>query len=266
MRSHLPLLLLGLAACTPDPARLRSQANVVEEMPAWRTEEGRKAIWHDVARWAIDNGLPDEALAMVARLHEAGEHSPELDVIQARALHAQGLPSEARAKLDQVVKAAPRSADAWRALGVVLADLKDTQGAVDALRRALKLDADDTATRNNLGFLLLALDQCPEAVEHLTRCVSEDGTSARYRNNLAFALVCAGDTGRALDLFRSTGTEVDARYNLGLAHERMGRIPDALIEYEQALALDPDYPPAKDALARLETGTPTSTPDAGDPR
>lgn len=250
--SLIALLLASGPAFGRDPGR-STAGQVLEEIPAWRTEEGRKAVWRDVAKWAIDNGLPDEALAMVARLHEVGEHSPELDVIQARALHAQGLPAEARTKLEQIVDRTPRNVDAWRALGVVLADMGEPEPAVTALQRALKLQDGDVATRNNLGFLLMALGRCPEAVEHLALCVSQDGTQPRYRNNLASALVCNGEPERALQLFRSTGTELDALYNLGVAHERAGQLDQARASYEQALALDPDYPSAKDALARLES-------------
>ncbi len=263
MRSAASLIaLLLVGGCARDPARMAARASI-EATPSWKTEEGRKEIWRDVANWAIENNLPDEALSMVSRLREAGENTSDLDVIQARALAAQGLPEEARGMLATVVQNEPRNAAAWRAYGVVLADLGKRDEAIDAFRRALKFNAEDVPTRNNLGFLLMAADACEEAVEHLTAVVAADGTSARYRNNLAFATACAGDHDRALDLFQSTGTGADARFNLGLAYERMGRVSDAIVQYEEAIRYDPQYPPARDALARLDTESETPTSDEG---
>jgi Flp pilus assembly protein TadD len=257
-------LLLALAACAPkDPAAIRREADV-REAPKWESEAGRREVWRDIARWSIDNGVAGDALDMVRRLREAGEDSPELTVIQARALNAQGLHTEARLALDELLAKQPRNADAHRALGVVLADLGELDRAITALSRSLDLEADDVPTRNNLGFLLLAAGRCPEAVAELERCVTADGSKPRYRNNLAFALVCTGDSQRALQLFRSTATtEAEARYQVGLAYERLDSLVAARNHYEQSVRIDPQYQPALDALARLDEPTPP-TPSPGD--
>lgn len=253
-------LLLILTACgAKDPAAMRREAQV-RDAPAWESEAGRREVWRDIARWSIDNGLASDALDMVRRLREAGEDSPELTVIQARALNAQGLHTEARLALDELLAKQPRNADAHRALGVVLADLGDLDGAIASLQRSIDLDGDDVPTRNNLGFLLMANGRCPEAVAELERCVTADGSKARYRNNLAFALVCTGDAQRAAQLFRSTATsEAEVRYQLGLAYERLDSIVAARNHYEQSLKIDPQYQPALEALARLDApAAPTS--------
>jgi tetratricopeptide (TPR) repeat protein len=47
---------------------------------------------------------------------------------------------------------------------------------------------------------------------------------------------------------------VDAHFNLGLALEKLGRTPEAIEHYQQALKLRPDFTPVRKALARLGAG------------
>jgi tetratricopeptide (TPR) repeat protein len=44
----------------------------------------------------------------------------------------------------------------------------------------------------------------------------------------------------------------EAHYNLGLASEKTGQMPEAIEHYEQALRLRPDFTAASNALARLK--------------
>src|SRR5437763_7215336 len=50
------------------------------------------------------------------------------------------------------------------------------------------------------------------------------------------------------------------RYNLGLAMERGGYPDQAVIAYEQAIMLQPDYPKAREALQRLKGGAVAQPP------
>ena len=75
---------------------------------------------------------------------------------------------------------------------------------------------------------------------HLQKAVEADPSSRKYRNNLGFALICAGDVKRALQLFRSTSSEADARYNVGVAYERLDKLPSAILQYEAALENKPE--------------------------
>lgn len=218
------------------------------------------ALWRDMAAWYIDNHLPEEALAMVARVRERGESNAELDLIQGRALLAQGIPEEAQHVLLQVLPKLPGDPRPLRALGLVHADLGEPEAALDYLLKAVDLAPDDAPTLNNVGFLELGLGRCEEAVGHLERVVALDGTNGRYRNNLAFALVCVGEPQRALSLFRSTGSEADARYNMGVAYERIDKVPPALAQYQAAVEADPAHAKARDALQRLTTPTEEVSP------
>lgn len=258
---------LAFGACAPRNPQVTStttpRLGADREEPKWRTPEGRQAVWRDMAWWYVDNGMAKDAMEMVDRLRADGVEAPYLDVIQARALAVDGLPAEAERMLRDVVAAHPKEASAWRALGVVYVDLARTDQALSAFQQAVELEPDDAKTLNNFGFVLLSAGRCEEAQGTLEQAVEQDGKSARYRTNLAFALVCTGEARRALDLLRSVLPEADARYNLGIAYENLDKAPAAVLQYEQALDVDPDHELAAEALERLAARIIPSDPQPG---
>lgn len=236
---------------------------VVETAPAWQTEDGRKDAWRDLARWYADNGMPEQALDMVSRLNAEGESTPEIRLIQGMALMRQGVPDEARPILERVAKESPRDPRPLEELAVLYADSGEVSLAIDTLKRAINLGAKDAGPANNLGFLLMGQSRCDEAVPYLEAAIAADPSSQRYRNNLAFALVCTGDEQRAIKLFRSTGTEADARYNMGVAYERLAKNPSAILQYQASLGVAPNHEGSLAALERLTT--PSSDPTTTEP-
>ena len=83
-----------------------SSATTTEEA----VEDRKHSLWFDMAEWYINNQMPEQALDMVRRLRESGEQTSDLDLIQARALVAQGTPDEARRILEEMMKRSPRDA------------------------------------------------------------------------------------------------------------------------------------------------------------
>jgi Flp pilus assembly protein TadD len=235
------LLLTGWAA----------HGGEIEDAPSYTTEEGRRAVWRDLAKWYIDNHMPEQALDMVKRVRETGADDDELVLSQAKALLAQGMTEESRNILEGLHRRRPRDASVLGTLGIVYSDLGLYEQAAEVLTTAAAVAPDDPAIRNNLGFILLGLGRCQDAQEHLEAVLALDATNARYRNNLAFALVCVGEHQRALKLFRSSLPEAEARFNMGLAYERLDSVPAAILQYREVLVIAPDHAGAKEALARL---------------
>jgi Tfp pilus assembly protein PilF len=99
----------------------------------------------------------------------------------------------------------------------------DFEGAVHLCRKAIALDADFGNAWNDLGAYLLALDQPQEAIPHLERALR----APRYL------------------------TYHYAHYNLGRAYEKLGEPQRARQKYQDALAEEPTYMLAREALDRL---------------
>jgi Tfp pilus assembly protein PilF len=95
--------------------------------------------------------------------------------------------------------------------------------AIELCRKAIDLDPDFGNPWNDLGAYLLALDRPHDSIAYLERALS----CPRYL------------------------TYHYAHYNLGRAYEKLGDRARAREKYLEALAEDPNYLLAKDALERL---------------
>jgi Flp pilus assembly protein TadD len=205
----------------------------------------------EVINGMIDAGLTEQALALCAQLRSQGITTTELDVAQARALNVQGLHTEAQQFLEQVLKKHKRDAGAWSMLGVVLADQEKLPEAKSALETANRLKANDSDVLNNLGFVAMAQGDLEEATRYYRASLQVDPTQKRTRNNLGFALVRMEQDQAGLEMFRSAGSETEARYNMGVACEWRNDRACAVVQFQAALEATPGYEPAVNALKKL---------------
>jgi Flp pilus assembly protein TadD len=232
-------LLLPLAWGKSEPAR-----------PDLDDPKVRLQTQVEVLDALIAGGMPEQAMAMVTQMHEQGVRDPRVDVAQARAMDLVGMDAEARRILEDVVRRHPRNGPAWAALGLVRADAGDSAGAVAALTRAARFMRQDAKVLNNLGFARMATGDARGAAEVLQKAVQLAPTDPTTRNNLGFALARLERDDEALQLFlAATGSEADARYNLGVACAQRGDRAGAMTNWQAALAAQPEHALAQKALA-----------------
>ena len=205
----------------------------------------------DVLAGLVGSGLTDQALDVARDLRASGMKDDRLDVLQATAMHQKGMSGEALTMLQKVVARHPRDAAAWGALGLLHADLKRVDLAVDALQRAARLDKNNAIYLNNLGFVLYAHGDYKGAVEAYQAAVVLDPAAVRTRNNLGFAFARLNKDPEALEAFRAAGDESSARYNLGVACELRNDTACALTNYQAALSARPDSVRVQNALNSL---------------
>lgn len=250
----LPALLLTTAADAAPNRRAeraeRPRLNEVEELAPWAAEPDQVKL-DIVQRLVLEKQQYATALPLIAAMRKEGLRNPILDLVQGVALREEGLQQEAESLLLEARRRMPGDARVHDALCVLYADLQQLDLAIESCHRATRLDEDRASAWNNLGYLYLVSGKYPESMEASKRASELDSGDVRYRNNLALAHVAVGDTRRALDLFLSTGPKAEAHFNLGAAVERFVGPDDALPWYREALAADPTFAPALEAVTRL---------------
>lgn len=138
--------------------------------------------------------------------------------------------------------------------------LLDLAGTIRAYRKVVQFgEPEDETTRHARSFLddLAAAIRRDEGVDLDTYMESQDAF------NQAFAAMERRDWGRALAGFRAAAAKNDRNApthgNMGLCLAWLGRKAEALAALDRALAVDPDYQPARTNRAvveRMEEGRP----------
>jgi tetratricopeptide (TPR) repeat protein len=193
---------------------------------------------------------------------------------EAATLLESGLDAESRGDFDQAVAAFRKAAQVAPADGIVFFRLgdaymkkRDYAAAIAPLKRAAELNPDAPAVHQLLGYALLAEGYASEAIPHLQMVHEygalgiaqlEVGQPAEAVSNLQAALakspndpdliyylsragsaLSSQSLDRLLSTFRNTARGHQA---LGQNYYAVRMYPEAVKEYEQALALRPDLP------------------------
>lgn len=186
------------------------------------------------------------ALSRVARA-ALDEQALEELLAEARALIEAGALDRALLLAHQATSEFPKSADAWRAVGVTLAAARRYADAVTPLLRAAELEPDSAFGLVELADVLFCSGDRAKAKPHYERVVElcrDDATWTwqvlrRARQQLQLMELESGDVERV-----ASGPGRDASSlewnNAGAAASQLGRHEDALAAFERAVKIDPD--------------------------
>jgi Tfp pilus assembly protein PilF len=122
----------------------------------------------------------------------------------------------------QSIAAVP-TAEAHTFLGWALSHRGDYAGAIRECEMAISVDPDFGNPYNDIGSYLITLGRHEEAVGWLRRAMLARRYEPRHYPHV----------------------------NLARVYVRQGKIDDAIAELRRALALEPNYPPARTELHRL---------------
>ncbi|MFT5584594.1 MAG: Tfp pilus assembly protein PilF [Cognaticolwellia sp.] len=246
-------LILVTAALAADP----------QPTSTWDPAEAEQ-VQLELIEVLIDSKQPDKALYAITQVRAGGVTGSALDILQARALVAKGLPMDAVLLLeDQYMR------DFQRHKVVCLAhmDLKETDEAELNCRKALRfapssLSSIDVADlHNNLGFVLASQNRHEEAILSYREALKLSPNLARARNNMGFSQAALGQDEKALDTFRAALSvslgfdpeilEAEAYFNLGVAQLARGADQRAKDSFHSALKHVPGHAKARDALDQM---------------
>ncbi len=176
--------------------------------------------------------------------------NPAAVVLQARfnkgvALHRQEKLMEAERIYGEVLQQQPNHFGALHLLGVIAAQTRRTERAVELIRKAIGLNAKVADAHNNLGSALLDLKRPAEALASCDTAIALKPDYAEAYSNRGTALQdlkrpeeAVANYDRAIALKPDF---VEAYYNRGNALKDLKRLEEALASYDKVIGLKPDF-------------------------
>ncbi len=247
------LVLLTTLASAADP----------QPTSTWDPAEAQQ-VQLELIEVLIDSKQPDKALYAITEVRAGGVSGAALDILQARALIAKGLPMDAVLLLEDQYM---RDYERHRVVCLAYMDLKETDQAEVSCRKALRFAPSELPTteladlHNNLGFVLASQNRHEEAILSYREALKLSPNLARARNNLGFSQAALGKDELALDTFRAALSaslgfdpeilEAEAYFNLGVAQQARGANQEAKDSFHQALKHVPGHAKAREALDQM---------------
>ena len=215
-------------------------------------------IYHNVAYAHYRLGHYGEAIDFSHRALNLKPGYLKARLFLGNALLAQGETAAAVQAYREALQIDLDNAQVHQGLARGLQILGRGEEAVLAYREAIRLQPDDAATYRNLGGLLAEQRRFSEAGDVLQTSVSLDSTQAMAWHMLAQVRRLTGELElahqhilKAIALVPSRSDYRVEHLNVGRAYERKGEDRSALLIYQKAVALNPQYPEAHIHLGGL---------------
>jgi tetratricopeptide (TPR) repeat protein len=164
---------------------------------------------------------------------------------QAFELHQRGDLDLARTLYDRVLAADPRHFAALQLLGILAAQTKQYERALDLLNRALEVDPDSAAAHCNRASALTELGRYDAAVAGYDRALALNANYTEAHAKRGVALAALKQFSAAIESYERAITlkprYVEAHYNRGNALCAVKRFADAVAAYDRVLVMNPDH-------------------------
>ncbi len=147
-------------------------------------------------------------------------------------------------------------------LGAMLLDQRRLEESAQAFQAALAIDPHHRQSHIELAGVLLKLNKPGEAAVHFEHALERRTNDPELRLKLGQARLANGETAEAAKQFALSAElrpSTLAHHNLGNALIGMGRIPDAIQQFDTALKLNEQFLPAANNLAWLLATNPDAT-------
>jgi len=181
--------------------------------------------------------------------------SPAALLSQAKREMTTGQYSRAESELLRQLRTDPNNGSLWFLLGVARAQLKETDPAIEAFQKALRLSAEQAPIYFNLGLLYMEKNDPAKAVEAYSRGLALDPSNVPANQNFAILLMQQGKFPEAIPplerLKESSPGDVSARASLIEAYLKAGLNGKGENEIDELLSSHVVTLPQGLALARL---------------
>jgi tetratricopeptide (TPR) repeat protein len=234
-------------------------------------------------------GRPKEKISLLQDCIQKFPGEPSFERLLGEAYMEADKFKEAMELYDRLLQKDSADFEVWYEKGLALEQLKDTAGAIAALKRAFLLQpvntyalelahlyaesknpvslkiCDEVIRRDSLmeladpffikGIFYANTSQYEQAITQFDSCIRRDWkfTDAYIEKGIAFFKQKNYDG--ALNTFRMaatvSNTYPDAYYWMGRCYEAINRKEEAILNYERAISLDKHFTEAKEALKRI---------------
>jgi tetratricopeptide (TPR) repeat protein len=171
-----------------------------------------------------------------------------------------GRMSDAIVQFEEALRIDPNYTQAHNNLGSALSNIPGRlPDAIAHFEAALRLNPDYAEAHFNLGNALANMPaRLPDAIGHFEAALRVNPDYAEAHNNLGVALAQTGRSLEAIPHFeaavRLDPNSADAHCNLGQALSDIpGRLPDAIVQFQAALRIRPDFEAARQMMAQVRT-------------
>jgi len=226
---------------------------LLKHTPPSSTDRQRLAILIGMCHY----GLEEYAQA-VPFLKEAAAHDPQNLALRLALAHSCLWSKQYQCVLDtyhEILMLNAESAEADMLAGEALDELKDSTGAIEQFRAAIKVDPRMPDVHFGLGYLLWSKHRYEEAVPEFEIELASNPNHVQAMAHLGDAKIKLGQPEAAVPLFEKA-IRIDpqcemAYLDLGIVYANSGRKDDALRELKVAERLSPDDVDVHWRLGRL---------------
>ena len=139
----------------------------------------------------------------------------------------------------------PKNDFGWRLLGIIYANTKRYEEALEANNNAIKISPNDAALYLNLGHVLIKLGSFYDSSKNLKRAIKLKPNFSEAHTNLGFVLQQLGlleesekSLRKAIDL---NPNQPQSHNNLGLTLKNQNKLTEAKKSFIKATVLEPGY-------------------------
>lgn len=174
-------------------------------------------------------------------------HSPAIADLARQALASlkNGQLVQAKKACLNILQIQPGNAEAFHLLGIIAAQLRSYDEAIENFRRAIVLEPRQPAFHYNLAKALKETNDFPSAIAGYRKALSLDPEFLDAALNLGNVLKEAGRLDEAAACFKAalakSPGDGEMHYNLGNVHVAQGRLEDAATCFRAALACKPGF-------------------------
>ena len=147
--------------------------------------------------------------------------------------------------LEDVILVDATHVRAYNAMGVIYDILRDYPRAVEAYKRALKLNPNLAYVQNNLGYSYFLQGKLDSAIEAYKAAIILDDNNERYHNNLGLAYAKKGLYDDALNEFMAGRDEAKAHYTMAQVLNQMHEYDRAQIHFSISSKLGSQFQQTK---------------------